>query len=730
MDKQRTSMIVIKRDGTKEDFDINKIQKAVYSAFNATNRIVPNYLINMIDALFSQLDGDTIGVEEIQDKIEHILMNDKFFDVAKSYILYREKHKENRELKSRFHYMKDYIKSDTNAATSSEVDSNANVSLKNVANLKGETHKATNKKLQRIWMKDTLKKLYPELAKQYEKDLEHHIIYTHDESSFPVPTNYCEAVTLYPLLMDGTSTMDGLRTSPPKNLNSFCGQLINLCFLLAAQCKGAVALPEFFNFFDYFCVKEWGENWDKYLDSTATSSIYQKQKTIKDTIIQSFQQIVFFWNQPAGNRDFQSMFINISYFDSNYWKALFEDFCFPDGTKPKWERVDTLQRMFLKWFNDERKKTLLTFPVESMALLTDGKDVIDKEYKNLTAEMWSEGHSFFLFQSDDADSLSSCCRLRNKLAKNEFSFTNGLTSVKTGSCNVITLNLNRIIQDWSKWYYENMNGADYADLHTFYAPSSGFKSYLINILDRMYKYHIAYKTMLYELEDRGMLPASKAGYIQMRDLFSTIGLNGLNEAAEFMGIKCDDNPEYKKFVQLITGTISEQNKLNSSDKFKFNQEFVPAESLSSKNYNWDKEDGYVVNLNRVLYNSYIYLADDPNTSILDKIRLHGREYTGLMDGGVGCHLNLEEHLSKEQYLKIIDYAIEVGCQYFTFNVPNTECKDCGHIEKIPVEKCPVCGSKNIVQWTRVIGFLRPIDKFDKYRQIEAANRVYSNKNIK
>lgn len=390
---------------------------------------------------------------------------------------------------------------------------------------------------------------------------------------------------------------------------------------------------------------------------------------------------------------------------------MFKDFYFPDGTQPKWERVDYLQKLFMKWFNAERKKTLLTFPVESMAMLTDGKDVIDQDYKNFTAEMWEEGHSFFVYLSDNADSLASCCRLRNEVTNNEFSFTNGLTGIKTGSVNVITLNINRIIQDST---VNRDSGTEFSDI---------FVPYLEQILERVYKYHIAYKTMVYELEKKGMLTASTAGYIDMQSLFSTIGLNGLNDAAEFLGIKCSNNKEYKNFVQLITGTISEQNKKHSTKEFKFNQEFVPAEQLSSRNYNWDKEDGYVVNPNRNLYNSYIYLADDPNTSILDRFVLHGKDYTGLMDGGVGLHCNLNEHLSKEQYLKLIDFAIANGTSYFTFNVPNSEC-ECGFITKVPVEKCPKCGSTKIRQWTRTIGYLRPVDCFDKYRKAEAKTRIY------
>lgn len=651
---------------------------------------------------------ETMTVEKIQDIVEKHLMFEKYFDVAKAYILYRAEHGETRLLKERIDYMMEYINSGDNAATSSEEDSNSNVTVKNVANLNGEVYKNHNRRIQRMLMKNKLNELYPgeNLGDQYIKDLEHHIIYTHDESSFPIPTNYCEAVSLFPLLLDGTSTMDGLRTTPPKNLTSFCGQLVNLTFLLAAQCKGAVAFGEFFNFFDYFCTKDFGVEYHK----------ENHEKKIK----QAFQNIVYSWNQPAGNRSYQSPFININYFDSNYWNSMFKDFYFPDGTQPKWERVDYLQKLFMKWFNAERKKTLLTFPVESMAMLTDGKDVIDQDYKNFTAEMWEEGHSFFVYLSDNADSLASCCRLRNEVTNNEFSFTNGLTGIKTGSVNVITLNINRIIQDWYRMMDSNNKDWNKQKAIDSWAIMC---EYLINILERVYKYHIAYKTMVYELEKKGMLTASMAGYIDMKSLFSTIGLNGLNDAAEFLGIKCSNNEDYKRFVQLITGTISEQNKKHSTKEFKFNQEFVPAEQLSSRNYNWDKEDGYVVNPNRNLYNSYIYLADDPDTSILDRFVLHGKDYTGLMDGGVGLHCNLNEHLSKEQYLKLIDFAIANGTSYFTFNVPNSEC-ECGFITKVPVEKCPKCGSTKIRQWTRTIGYLRPVDCFDKYRKAEAKTRIY------
>ena len=719
-------MKVIKRNGSTEEFNLDKVLNAVFKAYKSQNQEVQDDVLKEVIYAFEKEAAGPVGVEEIQDKVERILMDLAPYKVAKSFILYREKHRQARFVRERIDYMDRYSESSDNAATSSETDANANVTMKNVANLEGEVYKTTNRIIQRQRMKDKLNEMFPEVAKQYEEDLEHHIIYTHDEASTPVLKNYCEAVSLYPLMLNGVGEIDGVTPKPPTNLDSFCGQFVNLAFLLASQCKGAVAFGGFFVAFNYYCIKEWGDSYYKKDSIIIDTEHCSKRRTIGEKIIQAFQQCVWGINQPAGNRGYQSPFINFSYYDSNYFKALFEEFCYPDGTKPEWEAIDYLQRKFMKYLNAERLNAVIAMPVETMALLSDGNDIIDKEYKKFTAEMYAEGHSFFTYISDNPNGLASCCRLRNEIEENTFSFTNGLTGIQTGSVNVITLNINRIVQDYFRWFPKDCNINCLLDDKNKGYPF--LKKWLIKILDRVYKYHIAFKTMLYDMEDKGMLTSSKAGYIYMKKLYSTIGLNGINEAAEFLGIKCSYNKEYMEFCNLITSTIKEQNKLhNIRDKkrpFLFNTEFVPAESLGVKNYNWDKEDGYVVNPNRNLYNSYFYLAHD-DTSVLDKFRLHGRNFTSTLDGGVGCHINLEEHLSVEQYIKLIEFAVQEGTSYFTFNIPNSKCDDCGFITKHPITKCPKCNSTKITWYTRIIGYLRAIKNFGKERQIEAEKRTYS-----
>ena len=712
-------MIVIKRSGERQQFDVDKIHIAVSKAFKSVHQEVPKYLKHTIHALFTGID--VIGVEEIQDRVEQLLMHDNHYQAAKAYILYREKHKEARFIKERLDYMDKYSQSDDNAASSSETDANANVTQKNVANLESEVYKTTNRVIQRQRMKDKLYELYPEVAKQYEEDLNHHIIYTHDEATTPVVKQYCMAVSLYPLMIEGVGNIDGVTPGPPNDLASFSGQITNLAFLLASQCKGAVAFGEYFVALNYYIRMEFGNEWFKILNCPSTSSYCKQPRTVEDSIKKAFKQFVWGVNQPAHNRAYQSPFTNISYYDKTYYDSLFRDFYYPDGTQPTWEEINILQKMFMKWFNDLRRKQVLAFPVETLAMVHDGKDIIDKEYKEFCAEMYAEGHSFFTYISDSADSLASCCRLRNELAENTFNPTSGLTGVMTGSCNVITLNINRIVQDFFKSFHPKMD-------MTTVQVNHYLKEYLISILERVYKYHIAYKTMLYDLEDKKMFATSNGGYISISKLYSTIGINGLNEAARFLGLEVSNNKEYLEFLQLILGTIKEQNKKHSINDakrpFLFNSEVVPAEGLGGKNYKWDFLDGYWVPKDVNLYNSYFYNAHD-NTSVLDKFILHGRQTSQYCDGGSALHCNLDAHLSKEQYLKLIDFAIQEGTNYFTFNIPNSKCESCGHIVKAPITKCPKCGGEDITQYTRVIGYLRPIKAFGFDRLIEAGKRVYS-----
>lgn len=717
---------VTKREGNLESFDISRIESAIRKAFMSCETEVSEDVIKNIAKAVNI--WDTISIEDIQDQIIELLGDYDYPDVAAAYRSYKDKQSRARMLWRKIHYMDEYIDSNENAATMSNTDGNANTSAKNVATLEPEVFKDDFRTIQRYRMKRKLKQMYPEVAYDYERDIEGHEIYVHDEASTPTLKQYCMAVSLYPLMLEGCGVLDKTTPSEPNDLQSFSGQLVNSIFTLSAQCKGAVAVGSYFIALNYYIIAEYGEKWYEHLDDIVTSSNCKKSRTMRNMIEKTFKQFVCGINQPAGNRGYQSPFTNISYYDHTYFSSLFGTFYYPDGTQPEWEAVDALQRLFMNWFNQWRLRQLVAFPVETMAMVYDPKtgDIIDKDYKDLTAEMYAKGHSFFTYISDSADSLASCCRLRNELAENTFSPTSGMTGIKTGSANVITLNVNRIIQNYFGPYkHEEVVKKE---LWNDSVHRSEFVKYLISILERVYKYHIAYKTMLYEWESKGAYASSNGGFINIKDLYSTIGINGLNEAARFLGLEVSNNPEYIQFLQLVLGTIKEQNKKHSiHDKkrpFLFNSECVPAESLGGKNYRWDKSDGFWVPEDENLYNSYFYNAHD-NTSVLDKFILHGRQTASYCDGGSALHCNLQDHLSKEQYLKLIDFAVSQGTNYFTFNIPNSQCDDCHFITKHPIKVCPKCGGSHITQYTRIIGYLRPITAFGSDRKIEAKERTYS-----
>ena len=715
-------MFIVKRSGKKEQFNPIKIKNAVKAAFKSYGYTVDDDVYDEIVNSVKVWDG--MNIEDIQDQVIETLRNLDYPEIADCYQTYRLEHKQARFIRERIDYMDNYANSNTNASTSSETDANANVTMKNVANLEGEVYKVTNRRIQRQRMKDELNFLYPEenLGKQYIEDLENWILYTHDEASSPVLKPYCMADTLYPLMTEGVGVIDGVTPSAPNDIQSFSGQVTNLTFLLSAHAKGAIALGDYFIALNYYVIAEFGPEWYKKLDVIITSEHCLKPYTIKKEIRKGMKQFIYGVNQPAGNRSYNSPFSNVSFYDKTYFKSIFEDFYYPDGTQPEWKAIDTLQRIFMELHRELRLIKPLTFPVTTMAMVHDGHDVIDAEYKDLCATEWAKGGSFFCYLSDNPGALASCCRVLNEIKENTFSSTTGLTGIMTGSCNVITLNLNRIVQDWKR-----ISGSP-----EFEGFEDSLRDYLISILERVYKYHIAYKTMLYNLEEKGMFAPSNGGYIYMKKLYSTIGLIGYTEAAQFLGLEVSNNKEYIEFLQLIFGTVKEQNKLHSiHDKkrpFLFNSEAIPGEGLGVKLYEHDKKDGYWVPENQNLYNCYFYNPWD-NTSILDKFTLHGKQVAKYCDGGQALHANLDAHLSKEQYLKLIDFAIEKGTNYFTFNIPISECKSCGHVVNAPVDKCPKCGSENIDYWTRIIGYLRPVSAFSDPRKIEQKKRVYSKEEV-
>ena len=582
-----------------------------------------------------------------------------------------------RQILKKISFIDNYINS-SNAADGSSVDANANVSSKNIATMEAELNKDINIQVNRLLIRRKIEKLFgSDLADEYIRQIEAHEIYVHDETSLKP---YCVSISMYPFLLDGLTRLGG-ESRAPKHLESFCGEFVNLVFAISSQFAGALATVEFLMYFDHFAAKDYGSN---YLN------------THQDIIANHLQHVVYAINQPAAARGYQSVFWNISIFDNSYFQNMFGHFVFPDMSTPVWERIKKMQKFFMKWFNEERKKAVLTFPVVTAAMLTKDGMPIDSEFTYMCAEELSEGNSFFIYQSENADSLASCCRLRNEIIDNTFSYSLGAGGVATGSINVITLNMNRLIQNNK-------------DLRTE--------------ISKIHQYQVAYRKLIEDYKEAGLLPVYDAGFIDLQKQFLTIGINGMVEAAESQNIAVGNNDVYKAFVTKHLEIIYKANKsAQKSYGYFFNTEFVPAENLGVKNAKWDKEDGLLVTRN--CYNSYFYPVEDSSINILDKIILHGKETIRFLDGGSALHLNLEENPKKNGFIKLINAAVLAGCNYFCFNIKITICNDCSYIDKQTLHKCNFCHSLNVDHATRVIGYLKRVSNFSSARQKEHELRHY------
>lgn len=586
------------------------------------------------------------------------------------------------QLDIKCNFIDNYLTSQ-NAASGALFDSNANVSNKNIATMEAELNKDINIQINRKLISNKIKELFgQDLADEYIRQLEDHEIYVHDETSLKP---YCVSVSMYPLLLDGLTKLGG-ESKAPKHLPSFCGSFVNFLFSVSSQFAGAVATVEFLLYFDYFARKDFGENY-----------IQSYTKIIENEL----QHVVYAINQPAAARGYQSVFWNISLYDESYFDSMFGTFVFPDGSRPDYISLDLLQRFFMQWFNKERSKAVLTFPVITAAMLTKNGKVYDELFADFCSKELSEGNSFFIYQSENADSLASCCRLRNEISDNTFSYSLGAGGVSTGSINVITINMNRLYQ-------------------------KGLS--LDTMIDNIHKYQVAFRSIVQDYKNAGMLPVYDAGFISLDKQFLTIGINGMVEAAEFHGIEISDNVQYKTFINDNLKLIYDKNKKAKEQYgFMFNTEFVPAENLGVKNANWDRESGLLVP--RDCYNSYFYIVEDDSQNLIDKFYLHGNDYIQFLDGGSAYHCNLEEYPTQEGFRKLLDVAAHTGCNYFCFNIKVTVCNSCGFINKRTMDHCTECHSANVDYATRIIGYLKKVTNFSKDRQKEEKLRYYGNAKV-
>lgn len=583
------------------------------------------------------------------------------------------------QLNNKIKYIHQYVDAQ-NAATGSKFNSNSNVTMKNVTTLQGSLYEDFGIQLHRKTTYNKIEEMFDkELAEQYLKDLEEHRIYVHDETNSMFP--YCASISIFPMVTEGLKSLGGM-SNAPKNIFSFIDQLCSTIYLVSAQIAGAVGVPEALVYADYYFRKSFGDN-------------YHENELTK----QLLQGLVYKLNEPSGARSYQSPFTNFLIYDKYYFEAVFGQMFYPDFTQPIWSSINKLQKLFVETLDKERDNGIITFPVVTFSMLTENGSPKDKEYHEYAAQQLNKGNSFFIYLSDNPDSISSCCRLANKTNFKEFANSSGVGGVKVGSVGVITIDFNRL--------YQTVNEQEIKEQ-----------------IKRVHKYLAARRAFIAELDDKGMIPIYKAGYIELDKLYSTVGLGGLVEASEYHGYTPVHKDEgYMNFMESVLMMVEQ---LNSEAQeffgFKINAEQAPLESAGYKLAQWAKEDGLKVN--RDVYTSYMYVPSD-NTNFMDKLIAHGKRLTSKTSGGSAAHINLEDLLTEQQYYAIIEASAQLGVPYFCFNTKMTICNVCEHIERTTERYCKKCGSSDVSGATRVVGYLKRVDNFSAARQQEESTRYYA-----
>lgn len=388
----------------------------------------------------------------------------------------------------------------------------------------------------------------------------------------------------------------------------------------------------------------------------------------------------------------QSPFTNVSVYDKEFLKKLREDYVFPDGSHPDIEVVEKIQTLFLDIMNREYERTPITFPVTTACFsVNDNKEILDKEFLDLISEK-NLKFAFINIYIGKSSTLSSCCRLRSE-TDNEYFNSFGSGSSKIGSLGVCSINLPRLA-----------------------IKSKGDKDIFMKNLEELVmlsaKVNHAKRKIVKKRIDNGNHPLYTLGYIDISTQYSTCGINGFNEAIEFLGEDILTQEGVNLGLEIINKINEVNNKMQQRFKSPHNCEQVPAENISIKFATKDKLLKYQKDIN--LYsNQFIPLIT--NADLLDRIRLQGI-FDKHFSGGSICHLNVENRLNdKEEMKSLILSSAKMGVIYFAINYELNKCKN-GHMTVGKTDICSICGEEVTDKYMRVVGFLTNTKNWHKVRR--------------
>lgn len=587
----------------------------------------------------------------------------------------------------------------------STVDKNANVQAHHIAVYHSERFKSHSKLNSMFLLWKMLAKLYGHEHADRMIELEYNKTINIQDSFFTYQP-YCFNFATYDLLTMGLPFIENLPSDPPKHGDSFLQQVVQLCMFASNQLLGATGIGDVLIVYSHL-VKHDSMNKNYPVPDYRTD-----EKLFDKYLRQEFQKFIYTLNQPV--RFSQSLFSNITIFDTIFLSELKKLYVMPDGKGLDTEFAMMIQKKFIKFFIEFSEKQLFTFPIITVQFKTnEANEIEDQEFFHFVMEKNMSFASFNIFSTQNLTALSSCCRLQSnvedilKASTEENTNLIGGSTLKVGSLGVCTINLPRIA-----------------------LRVDGKKEEFIDQLKDNTKFCIQVNNARRELIkseiDKGQLPLYNYGFIRLSNQYSTVGINGFYEAVEIMGLDIL-SPEGQEFGVQILNTI--QDVVKSKIKllgYKINIEQIPAEATGAKLARADKIL-YKQNKYHLYSNQFLPLVNE--TDIVNRIHLQSL-FENYFDGGSILHLNVNQKIESLTVMKrLAEYTIKTGVKYFAVNYFFQKCED-GHITIDDSEVCAICGKTIVEHYTRVVGFTVPVSSWAQDRREEFKMRKkYGNGNF-
>lgn len=582
------------------------------------------------------------------------------------------------------HFSKNFFSNSTTTTADASIDQNSNVDDISVISYTNELKKPYERLNSYYMLWKELKRLYGlNVANNIVELNISGVIYINDFTGFGGGLPYCYNYSTYDIMMNGLNMVKKINCIPPKYLSSFKSQLEQFVTIASNSTLGACGLADLLIVMSYYVknildTKQDGhfrfvseEDCWNYVDDKLTSFIY--------TV-----------NQPM--RGNQSPFTNVSVYDIEFLKKMKEDYIFPDGSSLDIPTVQKLQELYLDIMNREYRRTPITFPVTTACFsINENNDLQDYNFVNMISEKNKE-FAFINLYIGKSSTLSSCCRLRSE-TNNEYFNSFGSGSSKIGSLGVCTINLPRLAIIYKD------------DKQKFFLR-------LKELVEVCARVNNAKRKIVQKRIENGNHPLYKLGYIDINTQYSTVGVNGFNEAIYYLGKDITTDEGVSLGLEIINTINSINDKMQKKYKAPHNCEQVPGENLSIKLASKDKLLKYQNEFD--LYsNQFIPLIT--NADLLDRIRLQGI-FDKHFSGGSICHLNIDNRIENTEDMKqLIVNCAKMGVVYFAINYELNKCEN-GHMTVGRNDICTICGSKITDKYLRIVGFLTNTKNWHKTRR--------------